>query len=73
MSELFTVREAADRLRVSRSTLQRMRRTGQLGFVTVGTGRRRPRVRFTEEHLREFLIRAEHRPTALPSVRQPLR
>lgn len=47
-----TITEACEYLGVSVPTLREMRRTGQLRYVQVGR-----RVRFTDEHLAEFVER----------------
>lgn len=69
MVPMFTIAEVAEWLGVSRSTLQRMRRRGEISFVTVGTGKSRPLVRFTEQHLLDYLARAEQTADALPAGR----
>jgi excisionase family DNA binding protein len=66
---LLTLPEGAQVLGVSVRTLQRMRAAGEIGFVTVGTGSRRPRIRFTRQHLRDFVLRAEHLACSLPASR----
>ncbi|MCA8889643.1 MAG: helix-turn-helix domain-containing protein [Parvularculaceae bacterium] len=48
--QLLTEREAAARLGVSLSTLQRLRRIGQVAFIKIGR-----LVKYREEHLAEYL------------------
>jgi excisionase family DNA binding protein len=69
-SRTFSIDQATVFLGVSRSTLQRMRNAGEIAFATVGTGTRRPRVRFTEKHLTDFLLRSETPASALPASRR---
>jgi excisionase family DNA binding protein len=69
----FTMDEAAEILKVSRSTLIRMKRAGEIAFVTVGTGTKRPRVRFTPQNLDEWRMRAEVLANRLPSARRAIR
>jgi excisionase family DNA binding protein len=68
--KLYSAKETAHVLGVSVRTLRRMRAAGEIGCVTVGTGRVRPRVRFTEEHLGQYLARADRNASALPAARR---
>jgi excisionase family DNA binding protein len=65
----YTIEETAQILGVSYATLRRMKRRGEIGFVTVGTGQKRPRIRFTSKHIEEWALRAERVPDALPAAR----
>jgi excisionase family DNA binding protein len=68
--QLWTQDQAAAYLGVSVRTLQRMRAAGEIGFMTVGTGTRRPRVRFCRRHLIDFEQSSEQFPSALPAARR---
>jgi predicted ArsR family transcriptional regulator len=57
----ITLAEVAAILRVEVKTVRALCNTGQLGCVTLGVGRSRPRRRFTSEHVLAFL----HRPTTV--------
>jgi excisionase family DNA binding protein len=67
---LYRLDQAADYLGVSVRTLHRMREAGEIGYLTVGTGTRRPRVRISQQHLDEYVLRAEHLASALPAARR---
>ena len=54
MNNLYTQKEACNQLRISRSTIIRLRNLGEIAFTMVGG-----QVRFTERHLQEFLRRNE--------------
>jgi excisionase family DNA binding protein len=54
--ELLTEREAASRLRCSRMSLFRWRRSGSLGHFRLGA-----RVYYSPEHLTAFLSRSERK------------
>ena len=64
MTPLLTADEAVPLLRVTSATVYDMARAGRIGCVRVGVGR--GAVRFTEDHLREYLER-EGRPPRCPS------
>jgi excisionase family DNA binding protein len=53
-SDLFTKAEAAEKLRVSPSTVDRLRARGEIAWVAVGGS-----VRFRREALDEYIRRAE--------------
>lgn len=67
---LYRLDQAAEYLGVSIRTLRRMRAAGEIGYVTVGTGSQRPRVRISQQHLEEYLLRAERMASALPVARR---
>jgi excisionase family DNA binding protein len=56
---LFTITEAAKKLQISRSTIDRMVRGGDLAVIRIGSGRGRPRV--PESELAAYLARARQR------------
>ena len=58
----YDVNGAAEKLQVSRSSIQRMRNSGALRYLRVGG-----KIMFTEEHLAEVLKEAERQ--AIPEQR----
>jgi len=54
--KLYSEREAATKLGVSRITLLRMRQAGRVGFYRIGT-----RVLYGDEHLQSFLVKCERK------------
>jgi excisionase family DNA binding protein len=64
--QLLTKAEAARRLRVSPSTVDRLRAHGELAWVAVGGG-----VRFRPEALADFVARAEHPARSEPAAPVP--
>lgn len=52
--ELYTLREAADQLRIHPKTLTMYARRGEIASFRVGLGAKSP-YRFTQEHIDEFL------------------
>lgn len=67
VERLFRSREVAELLDVHVMTVNRLRLSGQLGFIRVGRS-----VRFTQRHIDDFLTRQERRPIAahLPAAEQ---
>jgi excisionase family DNA binding protein len=57
--QLLTVTELSKRWNVSPSIIYALVQARQLGCVRIGLGR--GTVRFTEEHVREYLMRQEKR------------
>jgi excisionase family DNA binding protein len=55
--QLRSAYHTATRLGVSKPTLCRLMQRGEIGFYRVGT-----RVLFSDEHIKEFLNRVEHKP-----------
>ena len=55
--DLFTPKEAAQRLKITAEQVRSLIRKGQLAAVNVGTGLKRPLYRVTGDALREFLAR----------------
>lgn len=53
--QLLTVKEAADRLHVSAMSVYRLVYGGELSFVPVGTGTKRPRIRIKEAVLQAWI------------------
>jgi len=58
----YDVNQAAEKLQVSRSSIQRLRNSGALRYLRVGG-----KIQFTEEHLAEVIKEAERK--ALPEQR----
>lgn len=56
MSELYTLDETKDRLKISASTLHRLIAKGVISHYRVGV-----RIMFSEEHLKEYLRSVERR------------
>src|SRR5262249_26684023 len=65
---LLTRNEAARILRVTPEQVTRHVRDGELAYVNVGRGGKRPRMRFTEADLTEFIERRKRRCVACPST-----
>ncbi len=66
---MLTVAEAAERLRVSRSTVYALAASGKLKCCRIGMGR--GVLRFTEDQIRAFLAGAEQGHQACPSEAPP--
>jgi excisionase family DNA binding protein len=58
---LLTLREAAERLRLSTDQLRAFVHDGELRYINLGRGRKRPRMKFTEFDLAEFVTRRTRR------------
>jgi Helix-turn-helix domain len=66
---LLTRVEAADLLKISPEQLADHVRDGELSYINVGRGLKRPRMRFTEADLAEFIERRrKRRGVACPST-----
>src|SRR5690348_8969127 len=68
MSALKTPAEAAAVLHCSRKTLTGHVRAGDLRYVIVGLGKKRPRRMFTVEDIQEFIERQTRRDTPCRSI-----
>jgi len=53
----FSVRQAAERLRLSEITIRRCMERGEIAFLRLGA--RRGKIIFTEQHLADYLRRRE--------------
>jgi excisionase family DNA binding protein len=56
--KIYTAKELADALHISEETLYRLRRSGRIGFLKI-SGRGSGGVRFTEQHVAEFIASSE--------------
>ena len=61
MSELRTPQEAAAKLRCSVKTLRMHVRSGALKYVNIGRGTKRPRYRFADADLADFILNQTRR------------
>src|SRR5262249_18325365 len=68
MAELRTRKEAARRLKVTPDQLAKLVHDGELRYVNVGRGKKRPRMRFTDADLDEFIERRTRREVSCPSI-----
>jgi excisionase family DNA binding protein len=73
MTELFTRREAARRLHISSDQLAKLVYDGELKYVNVGRGKKRPRMRFTDSDIADFIERRSRREPACLSTRTNLK
>ena len=64
----MTSEETAGILKVDVKTLRKLCKAGKIGFVVVGMGFRRPRRRFTREHVVSFLAGRDDAPRVATSV-----
>ena len=53
---IYTEREAAETLRISQPTLKRIRYSGGISFLRIGS-----QVRYLKVHIEHYLLRAERR------------
>ena len=65
--ELLTPEETAERLRVTAEQVRCLIRKGQLAAINVGSGKKRPLYRITEQALHDFLDR---RWQSVPAIRK---
>jgi hypothetical protein len=74
MGVLKTAKQAAERLHTSVEQLIGFVRDGELRYVNLGRGKKRPRRMFTDEDLDEFIERRKRKEAGLcPSTNQPSR
>src|SRR5262252_9495285 len=66
---LRTPAEAARKLRCSVKTLRAHVAAGDLRYVTIGQGKKRPRIRFTDADLDEFIANRTRKDAPCPSTR----
>src|SRR5436190_15222911 len=59
--DLLDSKEAARRLRITEDQLGALVQDGEISYINVGRGTKRPRRRYTEEDLAEFLERRRRR------------
>ena len=67
--ELFDSKEAAADLRITVDQLLKFVHDGEIGYVNVGRGRKRPRYRFRRDDLEDFKERRRRREAPCPSIR----
>jgi hypothetical protein len=65
--DLFDGKEAARRLDITTDQLSALVRDGEISYVNIGRGKKRPRRRYTEEDLAEFRERRRRREVCLPT------
>lgn len=54
---LFDLKQVAERLCVSEEQARGLVQDGELPFINLGRGKKRPRMRFTEADLHDFIER----------------
>src|SRR5271165_2204110 len=59
--DLMDSKEAARRLSITEEQLGALVQDGEISYINVGRGKKRPRRRYTEEDLAEFLERRRRR------------
>ncbi|OSJ14388.1 hypothetical protein BST63_16920 [Bradyrhizobium canariense] len=65
---LLTPEQAASRLNITEDHLRDLVSEGVLGYINVGLGKKRPRRRFTETDLNEFIEGRRRREVPCPST-----
>lgn len=60
-NRLLTPQEAADRLAITVDQLADLVRDGEISYIPIGRGSKRPRRRFTETDLNDFIDRRRRR------------
>src|SRR5260370_33780551 len=68
MGELMTLRDAAQLLKITPEQVSAHVRDGELTYVNVGRGRKRPRMRFTHQNIDGFIERRTRRGVLCPST-----
>jgi excisionase family DNA binding protein len=68
---LLTLDEAAQHLNVTADQVTAFVQDGELRYINVGRGKKRPRVRFTIEDLDEFIETRRRRDVACQSTKNP--
>jgi excisionase family DNA binding protein len=69
--QLYKIRQVAGRLNISEPTLYRMVSRGEIGHLRVGCGR--GAIRFSEEQVQAYLLRAGRGATPDPPPAPPVR
>src|ERR1700737_5245030 len=65
MVELLNRKQAAKKLDISEDQVTGLVLDGELPYITVGRGKKRPRMRFTEEDIEELIARRRRREPCL--------
>ena len=73
MSDLLNRKQAAKRLDVSEDQVTGLVLDGELRYINVGRGKKRPRMRFTVADLDEFIERRTRRDVPCLSTKNPTR
>ncbi|TGN80511.1 DNA-binding protein [Bradyrhizobium yuanmingense] len=68
-SRLLTPEQAASRLNITEDHLRDLVNEGTIGYINVGLGKKRPRRRFTEADLNDFIERRRGRETPCQSIK----
>ena len=65
MAQLLDGKEAAKRLKITEDQLAALVQDGEISYINVGRGKKRPRRRYAEEDLQELIERRRRRETCL--------
>jgi excisionase family DNA binding protein len=65
---LLTPEQAALRLSITEDQLGALTHGGEISYINVGRGKKRPRRRYAEEDIQEFLERRRKREAPCPSI-----
>src|SRR5262245_27418275 len=65
---LLTPKETARRLRITEEQLAALTADGEISYINVGRGKKRPRRRYTEQDIQEFLERRRRREVCLSTA-----
>jgi excisionase family DNA binding protein len=71
-AQLFDLKQAAKKLDISEEQARGLVQDGELQFINVGRGKKRPRMRFTEEDLDDLIERRRRKsnPSCLSTNRK---
>jgi excisionase family DNA binding protein len=67
-NRLLTPEQAATRLNITEDHLRALVGEGVIGYINVGLGKKRPRRRFTEADIDDFIERRRERDTPCQSI-----
>lgn len=68
-NRLLTPEQAAARLTITEDHLRALVANGAIGYINVGLGKKRPRRRFTEADIDDFIERRRGREVPCPSIK----
>lgn len=65
MPRLLSAKEAAERLQITKDQLAALVQDGELAYINVGRGKKRPRRRYTDQDIDELVDRRRRREVCL--------
>jgi len=67
MPELLNIRELSKKLKISMTTIYRMVESGEIPYISIGVGKKKPRIRFSPASIDGWLLFIEKQAVINPT------